>query len=32
MGTEFPAISRNMLRNLQEQRLTLLNAVLAADK
>ena len=32
MGPEFPAISRNMLRNLQEQRLTLLNAVLAADK
>ena len=32
MGPEFPAISRNMLRNLQEQRLTLLNAVLAADE
>src|SRR5258708_5498434 len=32
MGPESPAISRNMLRNLQERRLTLLNAVLAADK
>jgi len=31
MGPEFPVISRNMLRNLQEQRLTLLNVILAAD-
>ncbi len=32
MGPEFPLISRNMVRNLQEQRLTLLNAVLAVDE
>src|SRR3984893_4023056 len=32
MGSECPAISQNMLRNLQEQRVALLNAVLAADK
>jgi MPBQ/MSBQ methyltransferase len=32
MGAQFPVISRNMLRNLQENRLRLLNAVLAADE
>jgi ubiquinone/menaquinone biosynthesis C-methylase UbiE len=31
IGPEFPVISRNMLRNLQEQRLRLLNAVLAVE-
>jgi SAM-dependent methyltransferase len=30
IGPEFPVISRNMLRNLREQRLRLLNAVLTA--
>lgn len=32
MGAEFPIISRNMLQNLQEHRLRLLNAVLAAQE
>jgi ubiquinone/menaquinone biosynthesis C-methylase UbiE len=31
IGPEFPIISRNMLRNLRQQRLRLLNAVLAVE-
>ncbi len=29
IGADFPTVSRNMLRNLEEQRITLVNAVLA---
>lgn len=30
IGSDFPTVSKNMLRNLQEQRITLVNAVLTA--